>query len=65
MAYHDGMFLVMLLGLVLITVSATHAVRHPRAKDEPFSSQRKLYFALSIIGGACVLFYAIPRFMTQ
>ncbi|WP_262107501.1 hypothetical protein [Arthrobacter sp. Marseille-P9274] len=59
------MFLVMLLGLVLITVSATYAVRHPRAKDEAFSSERKLYLALSIIGGACVLFYAIPIFMTE
>jgi uncharacterized membrane protein YphA (DoxX/SURF4 family) len=58
------MLLVMLLGLVLIMVSATYAVRHPRAKDEPFSPQRKFYLTLSIIGGACVLFYALYVFMT-
>jgi hypothetical protein len=59
------MLLVMLLGLVLIMVSATYAVRHPKAKDEPFSAQRKFYFILSVIGGACVLIYALSEFMAE
>ncbi len=54
----------MLLGLVLIVASATYAVRHARAKDEPFSSRRKFYFALSVIGGACVLIYVLYIFLT-
>jgi uncharacterized membrane protein len=58
------MLLVMLLGLVLIAVSATYTVRHPRVKDEPFSSRRKFYLVLSVIGGACVLIYVLYIFST-
>jgi hypothetical protein len=50
---------VLFLGLALITAGSTFVVRKPRQKGEAFSTQRKLYLGVTVLGALLVLTYGV------
>jgi len=51
--------LLLFAGLVFMLTATVFVVRHPRATGEPFSTRRKLYLCLNVVGAMLVIIYAV------
>ena len=53
------MLVVLFLGLALIVVGSIFVVRKPSTRGETFSTERKLYMGVTVLGSLLVLIYGV------
>jgi hypothetical protein len=59
---HPEAMALFIVGLVLVLGSSVHPIRHPRREGEPLGTQRKMMLALCLVGGLCMVPFAVAAF---